>query len=179
MEDAHRGTLKLEFNNREIICQPGDCRRHLSFLCFLEASHITRPSMQLFDKITTKISHMSPRIIMTIGWVRNEFRWVPTENQKTNCDLSEAIQHFATNSLRMLDFATARLAKGIAKLPPIRCFTASTILIWKQTDIDSITFHACPPMSTFNLRESFPKDWESRWLEQFLESTQAEISNAR
>ena len=78
----------------------------------------------------------------------------------------------------MLDFATARLAKGIAKLPPIRGFAASTILIWKQTDIDSITFHACPPMSTFNLRDSFPKDWESRWLVQFLETAHAELATA-
>ena len=183
MSDASRGTIKISYRGRELICSPGDLRESLSFVALLAAPHLTNHHDRAIQTIRRWLDHAPPGRIHVFGLVRgaepervkHEAKterltpppgWRHSENTIKHAVIDSALCHLAEVTLGYTGVVAFRLGTGVPVIPSTSDYTSTVMMAWHQNHPDDYTFHEMPALQAFNLRQSYGEAWHSmRWIQ--------------
>ena len=168
MADAHRGTIKIKFENREMTRRPQDLRPHLAFLSMHAAPTPVNHVDRTWNKAKLACSASQPGAVITLGTIKPKDKWLWTTKTQSHMDLWRALKHFSTVSLRLEFCSAVRYGREVTVLNPHSEYSSSLMVVWSCKNPEVIYFHYFAPSDTFNFRISYPSTWNQMHFVQFL-----------
>ena len=112
MSDADRGTIKLQFNGREILVTPPDLRRALTLFTFLAAPHVLNHHDKAYQTIRRWQDALPANRLVTLGFVLTKGQWVTSEaTARHAAAAAAAISHLAEVTLGLTQVIAARCGR--------------------------------------------------------------------
>ena len=171
MSAVNRGTLKIVYKDRELVCSPKDLRPHLAYLCFLVAPHPHNHVDRAYSEIRQAADSLQPGKMLVLGKLCSKGTWHITPDTAKHSSVWNALQHIAHQMLDARPTA-ARVGSGVATLPSMSEFNNALMVTWSQRNPDDVHFHWMNPNVAFNFRYSYGNSWETiSWFQLLSTST--------
>ena len=177
-----RGVIGIRHQGRNMICKPGDLRRHLSFLCF-EAAILsaTDHSLGLLPTVKCTVEKLPTGTITHLGMMQytnpdgiTSWRKSPA-SVSNHRDLGNLLQ-FSVRCLNLENCIAVRIAKGIGTLPAINGYTDSLLVWWHPSNSEQVSTYEYNSSEKLNMRLFLPETWSEIRIIQFLCATDVETA---
>ena len=166
MSDAERGTIKVQFNGREILVTPPDLRKAFTLFTFLSAPHLLNHHDRAYQSIRRWQDTLPANKIITLGHTLTHGRWTTTEATSKHPAAVAAITHLAAVTLGLTQVIAARCGREVPVIPGVSDYASTLLMTWPMDRPDDRSFHDFPAIAKINMRQSFGDSWTKiRWLQ--------------
>ena len=129
---AARGVITLRFQNQVTEAMVQNVRRHLHFLTYL-AAPIRRAfhATSVWDTIAALVEKQANTTTRQFGHIWHQSGWVRAAADAQHPGWFHAVVFYAENHLHINPVVSARIGRGLRKLPAIRGYSGAVTILWR------------------------------------------------